>query len=433
MSVRRRLLWAALPVVAAAAGLALWAGLGWTRAAATPVTFDLPVTIVKRGEVRFTVSARGNLQGSNSEMLLAPMTGARELTITELRQAGELVQPGDVVARFDTTDQEFALAEAEADVAEADQQVVQAQAEAAAKQEETRASLEQARSDLKLAELETRKNPLLSAIVARQNTLALEAARDRLRQLEHDLANRQATSNASIRLQQAARAKAEVKAATARKNIEAMVLRAKTAGYVNIQPNSNLNFAYWGMTLPVFKVGDTARAGMAVAQIPDLHAWDVRTQVTELDRGHLAAGQDGAIRVVALPGREFHGRIKTMGSAAEGFSWERKFECVFSLDDPSPELRPGMNARVVITTEVVPDALWIPSQALFERDGKTFVYLRSGGSFTQTDVKLKRRGESQVIVEGLHEGQIVAMASPDASSKKKDGATQGAMKALQGS
>jgi multidrug efflux pump subunit AcrA (membrane-fusion protein) len=422
-----------LPVALAAGAWAAWAGFGWTRVTAPAAqTFDLPVTTVKRGDVHFTVSARGNLQGSNSEMLLAPMTGARELTLTELRRAGELVEAGDVIARFDTTDQEYALSEAEADVAEADQQVAQAEAESAAKQEETRAAHEQARSDLKLAELEARKNPLVGAIVARQNTLAVEAARDRLRQLERDLGNRRATSQASILIQKAARNKADVKATQARKNIEAMTLKAKTGGYVNIQPNSNLNFAYWGMTLPVFKVGDTARAGMAVAQIPDLHSWDVRAQVTELDRGHLAAGQSASIGVVALPGREFHGHIKTMGSASEGFSWERRFECVFSLDNPPPELRPGMNARVVVTTEVLARVLWIPSQALFESDGKTFVYLRAGSSFTQTDVKLVRRGESQVVVEGLHEGQIVAMASPDPSGKKKSGAT-GAMKALQGS
>lgn len=408
----------------------------WTgreeRPAAT-ASFDLPVTTVKRGDVALTVSARGELQGSNSEMLMAPMTGARELTLTALRTPGELVEAGDVVAAFDTTEQEFAQAEAEADLAEAEQQVAQAEADAAAKEEETQASLSQARSDLKIAELEARKNPLLAQIIARQNTLAVDAARDRLQQLEQDLNNRKATARASVMIQEAARKKAEVKAALAKRNIEAMTLKAKSRGYVNVQQNQNSNFMYWGMSLPAFKTGDATRPGMAVAQIPDLNSWEIRAQISELDRGHLAQGQKAEIVVVAMPERKFTGKIKALGGT-NGPSWDRKFECMFALDEPVKEFRPGMSARILITTQVLKNALWLPSQALFESDGRTFVYIGKDGSFTPADVQLVRRSESQVVITGLREGQIVSMASPEQSSKKKDAAAHGgALKALKGS
>ncbi|HEY3440499.1 MAG TPA: HlyD family efflux transporter periplasmic adaptor subunit [Paludibaculum sp.] len=427
--------------VAAVITLGAVAGVAWAvragkdeKAAPASATFDLPVTMVKRGDVAFTVSAKGELQGSNSEMMIGPMTGARELIITTLRQPGELVNPGDVVAAFDTTEQEFALAEAEADLAEADQQVAQAEAEAAAKEEETQESLAQARSDLKLAELEARKNPLLAQIIARQNTLAVEAAKDKLRQLEQDVANRKATSRASVMIQEASRNKAQVKSATAKKNIDAMTLKAKSRGYVNIQQNQSGNFMFWGMSLPVFKVGDTARAGMAVAQIPDLNSWEIRAQIAELDRGHLAVGQPAEVKVVAMPERKFVARVKSVGGT-DGPPWDRRFECLFALEQPVPELRPGMSTRIVVTTQVLKDALWLPSQALFESDGKKFVYVRAGNSFTPADVQLVRRSESQVVITGLRQGQIVAMASPEQSSKKKDAGAPGggALKALKGS
>lgn len=398
--------------------------------AAAPL--NLPSTTVKRGEVQFTVSARGELQGSNSEMMVAPMTGARELIITYLREPGELVKKGDTVVEFDTTEQEFALAEAEADLAEAGQQVAQAEAETAAKEEETRALLLQAKSDLKVAELEARKNPLLAAILARQNTLAVEAARDHLRQLEQDIANRGASSRAAIMIQEAARNKAQVKAQTARKNIDSMKLVAKSGGYVNVQQNTNGNFMFWGMQLPAFKLGDTARAGMAVAQIPDLASWEVRAQIAELDRGHLAAGQPAEVTVVAMPAKKFKAHIKSIGGT-NGSPWERRFECVFALDDPLPELRPGMSARITVTTDTIKDALWLPSQALFESDGRTFVYAQAGQSFSPLDVKLVQRSESRVVITGLKEGQVVAMASPESMQKKKgEGSGNGALKALKG-
>ena len=142
-----------------------------------------------------------------------------------------------------------------------------------------------------------------------------------------------------------------MKADSARKNIENMTLRAKTGGYVNIQQNTNGNFMYWGMQLPTLQVGDTVRAGMAVAQIPDLKNWEAVARIGELDRGHLAPGQRTELSVIALAGRQYKGKLKEIGGTT-GPPWDRHFDCKISIDDPSPELRPGMSARVVITTGV---------------------------------------------------------------------------------
>ena len=389
---------------------------------------EIPTAQVKRGNVRITVTARGDLQGGNSEMLIAPMTGGREMIITYLRDPGETVEVGDVVVRFDTTEKDFALREAEADLAEAGQQVLQAGSENEAREEESRYALVHAKAEVRLAELEVKKNPLLAAITARQNELALEAARDRLRQLEHDLANRKETSRANIAIQEAARNKAQVKADTARRHIDAMTLKAKTKGYVAVQQNSFTNWSWWGMQLPIFQVGDNVRAGMAVAQIPDMQNWEVTARMGELDRGHLADGQPAEIEVAALPGRKFAGRIKNI-SGTTGPPWDRHFDCKLALENSGQELRHGMSARVTITTGTLDNALWLPSQALFESDGRTYVYAASGGGFSPVDVKLVRRSESQVVVTGLSEGKLVALASPDAMKSGKS-AGSGVMKAI---
>src|SRR5258708_21668217 len=181
---------------------------------------DIPVITVKRGEVSFTVRAQGDLQGGTSELLTAVMMGNAELMLTSLRSPGELVKEQDVVARFDTTEQEFKLKEAEADLAEAEQQVIMAQADSQAKAEEAQYELAQAKADLRQAELETRRNPLLATIAARQNTLALEAAPDKLRHLGHDIPNRLAKATPSPAILETSRNKATVEAATARPHIQ---------------------------------------------------------------------------------------------------------------------------------------------------------------------------------------------------------------------
>jgi multidrug efflux pump subunit AcrA (membrane-fusion protein) len=382
---------------------------------------------VRQGDVVFTITARGQLQGADSEMLTAPMTGSGELVITELLSPGEVVKQGDIVVQFDTTEEGFKLREAEADLAEAEQHLAQAQAESFAKEEEARYSLLQAETELRLAELEARRNDTLAAIVARQNTLAVEAARGRLHQLQEDLASRKATTEAGVAIQEAAVKKARVKAETAQRNIDSMTLRAGRDGYVSVQQNTNTGFFSWGMQLPIFQVGDTVRPGMAVAQIPDLGNLEASARIAELDRGHLAVGQEASIVVAAVPEKTLTGRIKLIGSTT-GPPWDRQFDCRITMEDPSSELRPGMSATIVITTDQLQDVTWLPSQAVFESDGRRFVYLRQAKGFVPTDISLVRRSESQIVLTGLDAGQSVALADP--AQQTKQGGPSGPMQAL---
>lgn len=388
---------------------------------------DVPTTRVKRGDVALTVTAKGELRGGNSEELAAPMTGDAELHLIALRKAGDIVKEGDVVVQFDTTDQAFKLREAEADLAEAEQQVIKAKADGGALQEENDYALLKAKADVRQAELDCRKNPTLSAIVAKQNDLALQSARDRLAQLEQDVANFKATNEAGIAIQEAARSKAQVQAATARRNIEGMTVHAHRDGYVAVHQNTNQNFGYRGMSLPPFRVGDRVNPGMVIAEIPDLNSWVLDANIGELDRGHLSPGEPVEIQIVAVPFRKFHGRIKDMGGTT-GPPWDRHFECKITLDDPAPELRPGMNANLVVHAETLHNVLSVPGQAVYDSDGRTFVWAKSGGAFAPADVKLVRRTESQAVITGLSEGQLVALANPQQQAEKK--ASGGALQAL---
>jgi multidrug efflux pump subunit AcrA (membrane-fusion protein) len=419
-----------LLTVLAVLGALAYGAVRLVRATATAASAELPTTRVKRGKVVLTVAARGELQGGNSEMLTAPMTGGGDMAITFLRDPGELVEPGDVVVQFDITEQEYKLREAEADFAEAQQQVLKAEADSEASEEESRYAKLSADSDVKLAEIEIRRNQFLSAIAARQNDLALEAAKNRQRQASQDYTNKKATFTAAINIQKAGENKAKVMADIARKNIENMTLKSKTGGYVNIQQNTNQNMIYWGMSLPPYQLGDTVGGGQAVAQIPDLKSWEVSANVGELDRGHLAEGQHVTIRVVAVPGREFPGKVKFIGGTS-GPPWDRKFESRIALDAPAPELRPGMTSNMIITVDTIDNVLWIPTQALFESDGRTYVYARGANGFVPHDVKLTRRSESQAIITGINEGELVALTTPDQQLKTGGSVQQsGAMKAL---
>ena len=410
--------------LAALAAWAPWRAYGSLGKAAAPT----PMARVGKGDVTFTVTGRGHLQGGNPEVIVAPMAGG-DLRIRFIPKPGELVHAGDTVVEFDTTDQEYQLKEAQSDVAEAEQQVAKAKAELEAKQEEDRFSLLQAQADVRQAELEVRRNPLLSAISARQNDLALQATRDRLAEVQRDLANRTASSQAGIASQEATRAKAQTQADMARHNIELMTVRARSGGYVSIRQNTSGGFYFPGMTLPLFRVGDRLYPGMAVADIPDLGNWEVTVAIDEQDRGHLSLGQQAEFRIVAFPFRAFHGKVKNLGGTIASPWGDRRFECAMTLDDPVAELRPGMSAEAVVTTEVLKTVLSVPAEAISESGGRTFVYVPSGSGFAPRDIKLVRRSETQAVITGLAENQAVSLSTPEQQTKRAAG-PDGALQAL---
>jgi HlyD family secretion protein len=85
-------------------------------------------------------------------------------------------------------------------------------------------------------------------------------------------------------------------------------------------------------------------------------------------------------------------------------------------------LRPGLLADVEITVERIPNAIHIPAQAIFEKDGKPAVWVESGHRFQQRAVKLARRSESTMVIsEGLKAGEVIALADPTAKPSDKKG------------
>jgi multidrug resistance efflux pump len=406
----------ALLVVAAAivaAGYGVSRGLRATfDALADAGDGDVPTTVVRRADVAITVTARGELQGGGARPLIVPRAGTAELPITFLRDTGEAVEEGDVVVEFDAGGQQYDLLEAEADLEEAKQQLIKAEAEALAALEQARLDVLTTQADLEVAELDLRDNEFLGTVQQRQNQIALERAKNRHEQALRDRAHRESAKGGNLEVQKAAVQEAATKAAAARRIMADLTLRAPTAGYVQLAENTNgLSVLFTGMQIPTFQLGDAARPGQLVARIPDMSGWEVSTQIPETDRAFLAVGQPAIVRPKAMPGREFKGRISLLGGSA-GSAWNRTFNCRIALDESADDLRPGMSVDVVINVETFEDVLWLPSQAVFEREGRWFVYRQAPEGYITHEVALARRTESQAVVTGIDEGTTIALAEP---------------------
>jgi hypothetical protein len=61
----------------------------------------------------------------------------------------------------------------------------------------------------------------------------------------------------------------------------------------------------------------------------------------------------------------------------------------------------------------------LPAEAIFEHDGKKFVYCERGRSFEKQEVKVRALSEGRAILDGIPVGTVVALVNPDKKRSEK--------------
>ena len=176
MKTRILALLVALGVLAALA----WGAMRLVRAMAAPAGSGVAHhPRASRPRRRFRVAPRGQLQGGNSETIEVPMTGVDSTGITFLREPGELVKQGDVIVQFDTTQQEFNLREPKPISPKPSSRSSRRKPPARPATKRTATPCWTPNPPSPSPSWRFARNPVKASMKARQNDIALEAARDR--------------------------------------------------------------------------------------------------------------------------------------------------------------------------------------------------------------------------------------------------------------
>ena len=410
------------------AGLVAVAAVAATLATGAPVLPErrsvVPTAKVVRGPIKLTVYATGELRAGRTVNLMAPPAGGT-LRIVKLLQTGTPVKKDDVVIEFDAADQVFAVEQAKSDLAEAEQQIVKMRADQAVQASQDKLDMMTARFNVRRAELDAAGNEFIGAIEAQKNQLNLEEARRRLKQLEDDASSRTATSTAALGVVMERRNKAKLAMERAQGIIDNLEVKSPTDGVVSVKENRDGQFVFFsGMILPQYREGDSTFSGRNIADVVESGKMEVRAKVTETDRDNLKAGQKATVQVDALPGRAFTAKVGALsGGVTRGSFFEttavRQFDINLELDQPDPQMRAGSSLRVVIEGTDVKEALHVPRQAVFEKNGKNYVFLHlADDRFDRRDVQVLNRTESRAIVSGVKEGDVIALIDPDVATRK---------------
>jgi len=399
------------------------------QASALASEAEIPTATVKESDLQLKVLTTGFLRTQQSRSISAPPIAGGTLQIIKLARFGAQVHTGDVVLEFDPSQQEYNLAQNRSDLLQAEQEIAKAKADAAVQTAEDQTALLKAKYAVRRAELEISKNELVSKIDAQKNLLALDEAKRALAQLEQDIHSHSASNEAALAISQEKRHKARLAMDQAEQNIKKMSVTTPIDGLVVIHGNRDASggFFFTGMTLPDYHVGDQVNPGSSIAEVIDISHLEVSAQVRETDRTNLKAGQPVDIQIDALPGQSFAGKVQSVGGATSREFWDdpgqRKFDVAIQLDNKDPRLRPGFATRLSIRGDQLSKAVSIPSEAVFERDGKKIVYCKRGRGFDAQEVKVRALSEGRAILEGVPAGTEVALVNPEARASEKSKAS----------
>jgi HlyD family secretion protein len=166
------------------------------------------------------------------------------------------------------------------------------------------------------------------------------------------------------------------------------------------------------------RVGDTIWPSQKVAEIPRVSTMEAELYVLEADAGDLVAGLPAELVIEAHPERVYEatiGRVDTLAMPRHQEVPVQYFAVTLALPQTETEvMKVGQRVRGTLILEQG-DAIVVPRQAVFERDGRMFVHRKDGDGFEAVEVKLGSSSAGRVVItEGLEEGDRIALRDPDA-------------------
>ncbi|TWI57364.1 RND family efflux transporter MFP subunit [Pseudomonas duriflava] len=269
-----------------------------------------------------------------------------------MADVGDLVAQGALLAALDPTDQQNALRSREGDLARAQAQWREAQANA------------------------QRQQMLFAKGVGSQS------------QLDQVMAQ--------LHLAQAALDQAEAAARAARDQLSYSQLHTEFEGIITA----------WQA-----EVGQVVAAGQAVVRIARP---DIREAMVDLPAGlaeHIPARATFTVTSQLDPGVSATGMLRELAPQADALTRTRRAR--LTLNDPPAVFRLGSLVSVSLTADTPQQRSELPSSALFERDGKSQVWIIDPASQTVSlrEVQVLARGEGRVTIgEGLQAGERVVTA-----------------------
>ncbi|MFC1541545.1 efflux RND transporter periplasmic adaptor subunit [Candidatus Latescibacterota bacterium] len=362
----------------------------------------------QKGEFIIDIQNKGELKAAKSTSVGVPRRVYGSTRITRIVEDGATVKEGDFLVQFDTSEFENRVSQEQNALENAKAELISQQAsiESRKKEQENNYLIQQ--YDYEKAKLQYQQMKYEAAARQRQMELDFKKAELNLQQAKEKLESQKIIDEATLSKAELQVKQAELKLKVAQEMLESLTLTAPLGGMVVLQEVYSMN------GLEKVKVGSTPYPGMDIVQIPDLSVMQVKTQVNEIDIGRVKVGQQVIITLDALEGPTFYGNVTNVATLArtEIGSDEKIFDMEVTIDGEDKRLKPGMTAQCKVVTDKIENVLYVPLEAVFEKEDTTIVYIREGG-YNQRAVKVGAKNSDYIIIAGgVSEGEEVALRDP---------------------
>jgi HlyD family secretion protein len=383
---------------------------------------SVPSAEVKLGDFVDYVEMRGEIRVRSSTVISAPYN-AGDLQILKLVQNGTQVKKGEVVVQFDPTPLQRTADQARSTLKQVEAEMARAKAQQLLSDEQFITETMSAQFSLERAKLDASTRDVIAPIENEKNLLALDKAEQKLKELDAKKASRSVGAEADVAGIIRKQKKAQADLDQAERNMAALTLISPMDGLITLLTNSRARTSLVGGSSPLFKEGDRAYAGAAIAEIPDLTTIEAGAPVTEADRGRVQPGQPVVLNIEGVPDKEHKGKVSEISPLAKldysGYPVTKNFDLTVQLQDPDPRLRPGMTAGFRVEVERVPGSIVIPASAIFEKAGQTVAYVLLNGAYQERRVVVARRGIGEVLISsGLKAGERIALKDPTTEEQR---------------
>ena len=328
--------------------------------------------IVEQKDFVHKVRVHGIVEAVESHTISAPRLsgqGLNTLIITRLVKSGSAVRQGDVLVEFDRQAQLKNVLDKEAEYKGLVAQISKKDAEQAAARAADETELKKAEDAQKTAELEVKKNEIVSKIDAEKNVQNLEQAKATFQQLSQTFDLKRQAAKAELRILEIQRDRALTAMKWAQSNTQKMVVHASMDGVAVI------NSMWKGGSMSDVQEGDEVRAGFPFMQVVNPARMQVRAKVNQADIEELREGQSVHIGLDAYPELNFTGKIGSIAAVAQtsAFSGKaRTLSVFFSINGTDPKLLPDLSSAVDIELDRQPNALVTQRDTVMAENGKNF-------------------------------------------------------------
>lgn len=377
---------------------------------------DVPTYEVKRADFNILVVESGSVRSKNSFTLTAPrIFSGSNLQVVTLAPEGTIAQVDQELVRFDPTSAMKRIQDKQTELQVTLADLAKLKAQQSADESQATTEFETANLNFQLATLQREKMQFEPEARRREAEIEFERARMTFEQAKLNVENKRIIrkselGNLQLRIQQI---RADI--GVSEKEMDQLTIKAPISGLIVYETN-------WSTGRKIAK-GDQPWPGMPVISLPDLSSMQTEVSVNEMDIAKVKKGQRVMVIPDAFPDKTFKGKITSVsqiGREKGQGSNVKVFDIVVDLEETDEVLKPGITTTNKIVVGTIRKVLSIPIIAVFEEEGKTWVYVKNGSSYDKRAVVLDQRNDNFVVVKkGLSAGDEVALRNPEQKSDEQ--------------